>query len=165
MKKLTYIAVLVIFLTILFYAFYPTENSHLKWRKFDEGLNEAKISNKKIIVDIYADWCKWCKKMDVEIYPSPEIKNYIETHYIPIKLNGESHEILYYKGEKYTYTEFTSSLGVNGFPATLFMETNGEIITILPGYPGKEEFLNILKFIGEDYYLKITFDEFLKKFK
>jgi thioredoxin-related protein len=138
------------------------EKSELKWRKFDTGVAEAKKAKKKILIDVYTDWCKWCKKLDAEVYTDAKIVEYVNKNYIPIKVNGESKEKLIYKGESMTEAGLTQSFGITGFPTILFLESNGDAINKLGSFVPADQFLKIIQYIGGDHYKKISFDEFLQ---
>ena len=40
----------------------------ITWFEWEEGINKSAEENKKIIVDLYTQWCGWCKKMDKTTY-------------------------------------------------------------------------------------------------
>ena len=66
------------------------------WKSFDAGVEHAKVSRKKILVDIYTDWCSWCKKMDEEVYSDPKVKEYLTKYFVIIKLNAEGEGTIQY---------------------------------------------------------------------
>jgi thiol:disulfide interchange protein len=37
------------------------------------ALDQAKSEDKIVIVDVYTDWCGWCKRMDQVIYNTPRL--------------------------------------------------------------------------------------------
>jgi thioredoxin-related protein len=135
----------------------------LKWNKFDEGLSLAKKNNKKILIDVYADWCKWCKKMDAEVFTHDTIAPYLKKNYILIKLNGESQDKLNYKGETMTAAAFAQGFGVSGFPTVIFMEPSGDAITKVPGFIDKDNFLPMITYFGDDYYKTMKWQDYFAK--
>lgn len=34
------------------------------WISFEEAVQRSKTEPRKILIDVYTDWCGWCKKMD-----------------------------------------------------------------------------------------------------
>ena len=132
-----------------------------QWKKFNEGIAEAKKSGKKILVDVYTDWCGWCKKMDASTYPDKQISDYLAKNYVIIKLNAEGDEKISYKGQSITPAEFAQGMGVNGYPATVFLQSNGDPITLLPGYAEPDRFIHVLSFISENHYEKKKFADYL----
>lgn len=134
----------------------------IKWEKFDKGMELSKGNNKKIIISVYTDWCSWCKKMEGETYKDSEVAKYINDNFIAIKMNAESSGKVTFQGKSYTERELTQGFGITGFPATIFFSEKQEPITVVPGYLGSSDFLNILKFVSEDAYKSKNFEDYLK---
>lgn len=132
-----------------------------QWKKFNEGMSEAKKSGKKILVDVYTDWCKWCKEMDKKTYADKNISAYLNKNFVIIKLNAEGNEKLRYQGKAISPQEFAQGMGVDGYPATVFLQSDGNPITLLPGYSTPDQFIHVLSFIGENHYLKKKFPDYL----
>lgn len=135
----------------------------LTWQKFDDGLLEAEKSERKILVAVYTDWCGWCKRMDKDVYEDSNVISYLNKKFIVVKLNAESANKVSYKGKKYTEIKLAREFGVNGYPTTLFLKPNGELITSAGGYIGSGRFLEILQYIGDDYYAKMSWKEYQEK--
>ncbi len=133
------------------------------WSSFDAGLEQAKISHKKVLVDVFTEWCSWCKKMDSEVYSNSDIKDYLSKNFIIIKMNAEANEKIHYKGVEYSPAQLAAAFGVNGYPATLFLREDSEPITQLPGYVEAPMFIHVLSFIAENEYEKKQFSEYLKE--
>jgi thioredoxin-related protein len=155
MKKFILIVFALIFVQTLF------AQKQIKWDTFDAGLKKAKVSGKKVLVDVYTDWCGWCKKMDAHTYTDPKVQEYLNKNFVIIKLNAEGNEKLTFAGQSITPPEFTQGMGITGFPATLFLQSDGKPITVLPGYAEADMFLHVLSFIGENHYEKKKFADYL----
>lgn len=136
-------------------------SSKIKWVSFDEGVKLSKESGKKMVVDVYTDWCTWCKKMDAEVYSSPQVQDAIAKHFVAVKLNAESANMLSFRGASLTETQFARSAGVTGYPSTLFMNENHEPITVVPGFIPAERFSVILTYVGEDHYKTTPFQNYI----
>ena len=138
------------------------DKGRLRWMTFDDGTVQAKQSGKKILIDVYTDWCVWCKRMDQNTYSDDSVAAYLQRHYVLVRLNAESKAQLSYKGQRFSEMELARAFGVNGYPTTIFLKANGDPITSMPGYADAGRFGDVLRFIGEDIYLTKKFDEFLK---
>ena len=132
-----------------------------QWRSFDEGLKQAKLTGKKVLVDVYTDWCSWCKKMDANTYANKKVSEYLNKNFVIIKLNAEGDGTITYSGEKISPAQFAQGMGVTGYPATLFLKSDGQPITLLPGYSEADMFIHVLTFIGENHYEKKKFQDYL----
>ncbi len=135
----------------------------IRWNSFDAGLEKAKTSHKKVLVDVYTEWCGWCARMDTEVYVDPGIKDYLAKNFVIIKMNAEGHEKIHFRGQEYSPAQLAAALGVSGYPSTLFLRDDSEPITLLPGFAQPPMFLLILSFIAEDQYQKKQFSEYLKE--
>lgn len=133
------------------------------WQSFDAGLEQAKATHKKILVDVYTDWCGWCKKMDKEVYADPKIMDYLGKNFVAVKMNAEAEGTLRYKGRNYTPAQLAEAFGVNGYPATLFLKDDSDLITLLPGYMEAPMFLHVLSYVAENQYERKQFNEYLKE--
>ena len=79
MKKIAIL--LSVFITIIgIYSFKPI-NDEVKWMNFNEGYTLAKKKNKVMLVDVYTEWCGWCKRMDKDTYAKPNIANELNKNY------------------------------------------------------------------------------------
>lgn len=156
--------VVLVALLVLPFTLQAGENG-LKWYSFNEGLAEAKKANKKILVDVYTDWCGWCKRMDSQTYANGDVADYLKKRYVVIKLNAESDRKLTYKNQQYTERELAAAFGIDGYPSTLFLRSDGEAITIYPGFADAKQFKAVLSFIAEDHYLTTKFQDYLNASK
>ncbi len=142
-------------------ALFSIQNVAYSGLSFDEALAKAKTENKRVIVDVYTDWCGWCKKMDAEAYTNSEVKKIIEENFIFVKLNAEGTAKVNYNGKQFTETDLATLFEVTGYPTTVFLEPDGKqieykydsiIMKNLPGYFKTDEFKKILKYFKDGKY-------------
>jgi thioredoxin-related protein len=131
-----------------------------KWRELGAGLDEAEADDKPLLVDVYTNWCGWCKKMDKTTYANKEVQAYIEQAFVPVKMNAESRERTSYAGDEYSYRQIARGFQIRSYPTTLFLEADGKHITSVPGYLKVEQFLPVLQYIGDGHYKSKTYTEF-----
>ena len=138
--------------------------SSLTWNTFDKGVALAKEQHKKVLVDVYTDWCGWCKKMDSDVYTDSKVIKTLAAKFVLVKLNAESNsKHVQYQGKQFTEAQFAQAVGVSGYPSTLFFDSAGKPITLLPGFVPADKFVPILTYIGDDHYLKVSFEQYLSK--
>lgn len=130
-------------------------------KSFNDALKKAKKEDKKLILDIYTDWCGWCKKMDADVYSKSDIKDLVEDDFIFYKLNAEGDEKITYNGKPYTASELAALFEVSGYPTTVFLEPGGKVIEYkyndqkmnnLPGYYKATQFKKVLEFMRDEKY-------------
>jgi len=132
----------------------------VRWRDFESGVNEAKSSGKLILVDVYTDWCGWCKRMERDTYSKPEVQRYLNDQFVTIKLNAESKERASYRGDEYSYRQIADGFRINSYPTTLFLGPDGNHLATAPGYMGARDFLFVLRYFGDGHYKQKTFDTY-----
>jgi thioredoxin-related protein len=129
--------------------------------RFDEALKTAKNENKKVIVDVYTDWCGWCRKMDKEAYSNSEIKKIIKDNFVVVKLDAEGSGKNKYNGKSYTDAALAEYFQVSGYPTTVFLDSKGKVIEFvydkyrmnnLPGYYPADDFKKVLEYIRDEKY-------------
>lgn len=133
----------------------PAEDAEarLVWSELEPALAEAKRLNKPLLVDVYTDWCGWCKRMDKTTYGHPDVRDYVARSFVTAKVDAEDdRRHATYLGESRSYRQFADSFRISGYPTTLFLEPDGALITQLPGYVKPEPFLDVLHYIGEGHY-------------
>ncbi|MBF2046088.1 MAG: thioredoxin domain-containing protein [Elainella sp. C42_A2020_010] len=59
------------------------------WPWCDAALEKAKQENKPIFLSIGYSSCHWCTVMEGEAFSDPEIAEYMNTHFVPIKVDRE----------------------------------------------------------------------------
>lgn len=120
----------------------------IKWNDFNTGYQLAVKKNKILLVDVYTNWCGWCKVMDRETYAKQEVSSLINDKFIPVKFNPEIRDVEYeYNGKKYNGQQLTgviSNYQLKGYPATIFINTKTHKISLVSGYKNAQEFTGIL---------------------
>ncbi len=136
-----------------------------EWVKFDDGIAKSAKEKKHMIVDFYTDWCHWCKVMDDKTFGNDEINKKLKDRFVTVRLAAENaNESATFKGQTYSNVELTRVFGVTGFPSLAFLNPDGEVITVVPGYVPPETFTHILDYIDQECYKKqMSFEEFMKK--
>ncbi len=136
----------------------------VEWKAWDAGLASAAASRRPVLVDVYTDWCRWCRQMDRDVYGRPDVERYLDEHFVTVKLNAEGGEAVSYKGRTFSSRSLASSFDVSGYPTTIFLAANGDHLVNVPGYVEPGRFLLLLRFIGDGHMERgVTWDEFVKK--
>ena len=134
------------------------------WRGWDQGLREASASRRPVLVDVYTDWCGWCKRMDRDVYVRSDVREYLSHRFVAIKLNAESAASASYQGKTFTSRSLAARFRVDGYPTTIFLRPGGEHMANVPGYLDADRLLLLLHYIGDGYLDRgVSFDEFVKR--
>lgn len=65
----------------------------VNWRSWEKGLDEAKYTNKIIMMDVIRDNCRFCVKMDKAVFADKKMAAYIEKNFVPVKVNLSQREL------------------------------------------------------------------------
>jgi thioredoxin-related protein len=144
----------------------------IKWMTWDEAIAQNKIKPKKIMVDVYTNWCGWCKVMDRETFTKPEIIQYVTDNYYAVKFNAEQREDIVFDGKTFSfvasgnggYHSLAASLLDNnmGYPTLVYLTERLERVVISPGFKKPEQLMKELKFTGENAYAKMSWDQYME---
>ncbi len=172
MNRLIKIGVILIFSLISLSSF---AQKKINWMTWEQMIEEQKTEKRKVIIDLYTDWCGWCKRMDMTTFANPVIVDYINKHYYAVKFNAERKEDVKYDGRVYKYVrsgrsgynEFAAALTQNNlsYPTYVFLTENIQLLQVIPGYQNAKNFEYIINFFGEDYYKTTPWAKFEKEFK
>lgn len=146
----------------------------INWLTWEEAGEMAAVEKRKFMVDLYTDWCGWCKKMDAATFQQGYISEYINENYYPVKFNAGMKEDILFKGKTYSYVpngnrgyhqlavEITR--GRLEYPTVVFLDENMEVIQALSGFKGPDEFEKILSFFAQDYHKKMSWEKYLQSY-
>lgn len=116
-----------------------------EWMNLEQAMTQASNDDRLVMIDIYEVGCQFCRKMDRETYPSPSVRSVLDRDYHPVKINGNSENIMTFMGEEMAERDFASRMGVTAFPFTVIMDADGNVIDRRRGYQdvvGFTRFLN-----------------------
>lgn len=140
----------------------------IKWMGFEEAVAASKKKPKKIFIDVYTDWCGWCKRMDATTFKDPEVVKYMNENYYAVKFDAEGRDNIIFKEQVFRYAadkkkhELAIALlqGKMSFPSTVYLDEKQDVITVVPGYLKSDRMTRVLTFFEEGYYKKMAFDKF-----
>ena len=145
--------------------------SEIKWQPV-QALNTQVGQNKKTLLYISANWCKWCRAMKDSVFNVPSIANDVTQYFNPVYLNGETTEKLNYRGKTYIHPpgarahELTLQLTNNqaAYPCFIIFDANSTMLAIKKGFMDPIAFDNFLNFYATDAYIAMPFDEFVSRY-
>jgi thioredoxin-related protein len=141
-----------------------TQANSVDWKPFDKGLKDAAYLKKYSFVDVYTDWCGYCKMLDKTTLKAKNVLAELDKNFVSIKLNAESEDPITWKGQKMTASKLAATLGVSGFPTLLFLNSKGEVIGSYPSFAEAELMIKLLTYISSGAReRKVSFEDYLKE--
>ena len=147
-------------------------NSKVQWMSFEEAVKRSENGEKrKIFIDVYTDWCGWCKRMDATTFSNAVVADYLNNEYYAVKLDAERKDTMIVNGTMYKfvpngrrgYHELAAALlnGKLSYPTVVVLDEQFNMLQPIPGYRGAKDLDYILKYYGQDKHKeKVQFDEF-----
>jgi thioredoxin-related protein len=147
------------------------ETGEIKWLNFAEAQRLMAITPKKVYVDIFTDWCGWCKVMDKKTFQNPDVVKYMNANFYCIKFNAEKDNAIYFMGKMYELENGVSALAsklMNGklsYPTSIFMEEGFNNPQPVPGYLDLVNYETIVTYLAGGSSKTIAFDKYKETFK
>lgn len=147
----------------------------VNWMTLQEAIQKSKTAKRPIFIDVYTDWCGWCKVMDKNTFSDPKVAAILNEKFYAVKFDGEQKEDVQFDGKTFKYVasgsrgyhELAAALLNNklSYPTVVFLDEEFAMIQPLAGYLKPEEFHPIVQFIGEGHYKKIKWADFQATYK
>lgn len=154
-----------------------TGASPVKWMTFEQAVERAKSEKRKIFIDVYTDWCGWCKVMDKNTFADPAVAKLLNEKFYPVKFDAEQTADVVFNGTTFKFVPYgnkgTHQLAAAllnnqlSYPTVTFLEEDFTAVYPLAGYRKPEEFHPYLVFFGGNHHKKgqNSFSEFMKTYK
>jgi len=144
----------------------------INWLSWEEALEKQRIENKKMIIDVYTDWCTWCKKMDNSTFKTPHIVQYVNKNYIAVKFNAEQKEDIIFNGHTFKFVQsgrrgvhtlaYSLTDGKMSYPTVVFLTEKLERVAVSPGYKDAKQFMKELKYTAEEHYKDTSWNDYVR---
>ena len=152
-----------------------SEGGTVKWLTFEEAIQKSQKEKRPVFIDVYTDWCGWCKVMDKNTFNDPQVSKLLNEKFYAVKFNAEQREDVVFDNHTFKfvasgrsgYHELAAALLNNqlSYPTVVFLDEDFKMIQPLAGYRKAPEFHPIAQFIGEGHYKTVKWDEWQKKYK
>ena len=81
------------------------EESSIQWITIEEAIEIAASgeNDKLFFIDVYTDWCGWCKRMDATTFVDPEVVKVMNENFYAVKFDGEASREIEFRGMKFKF--------------------------------------------------------------
>lgn len=173
---------LILFIFVLSNPFYAqplalpevNKTEKLRWYTIEEAEQLNRSQPKKFMIDVYTDWCGWCKVMDDSTFSHPVIMRLLNQYFYPVKFNAETKDTIQFNGGKYinlkktgrsTHPLAISMLGWRmSYPTIVYYTEKLEFLGPMPGYKNAPQLEVILQFIAQEKFRSMSMEAFEKTF-
>lgn len=173
--KRAFLIPIVPLLLLVALSFKPVEDSPVHWMTFEQAVAKSKVEKRRIFIDVYTDWCGWCKVMDRKTFTEPNVAKLLNEKFYAVKFNAEQREDVRFNETTFKFVEngrsgyhqLAAALLNNqlSYPTVVFLDEDFKMIQPLPGYREAAEFHKIAQFIGEGHYKTQKWEDFQASYK
>lgn len=136
---------------------HPIADGDLNWLHIQDASNLKNAEEKMYFVDVFTDWCGWCKVMDKKTFSDPAVQKALNDRFHVVKFNAEQKDPIQFKGQSYdwmaggrkgvnklTHTLLGSRLS---YPSFVYLDKDLNVVKVTRGYKDVDKFLAELKLI------------------
>lgn len=146
-------------------------HAQIEWLSWEEAVERNSVEPKRMLVDVYTEWCGWCKKMDQSVFSQPEVADYVNENFYAVKLDAEQRATIAYDGHEFTYDATVGRRGIHSlavalldgrmsYPSIVYLDDSQKRITISPGYKSVRALMKELTYVGEGHYRTTAFQDY-----
>ncbi len=173
----------IAFILLLFSFAFNATGQEINWVTFEEAVALQKKNPKKIMMDMYTNWCGPCKMLDRHTFKNKDVVDYVNKNYYAVKFNAEGNSEVTYKDKTFSNPnydetkanrrnsphEFSRFLRIRSYPTIAFFDEELKLIAPISGYHKPKQLELYLKLFKDDTYKEMTtqeaFNEYYKSFK
>lgn len=145
----------------------------IQWMSIEEAEAACKKKPRKIFVDVYTDWCGWCKKMDKSTFRDSLVMKLAGEKFYAVKLNAESRDNIIFRDKVFHFdasrraNELAIMLlsGEMSYPSIAFLDEKLQPIQTHGGYADAGQFHLMLRYFSENAYRKKSLNDFSRDAK
>jgi len=104
----------------------------ITWRSWSDGVKEAKASHKIIMIDVVRTGCHYCDDMEEAVFKDTAMAAYIESRFVPVKVNLSNEKM-------------PMGLDVSMTPTFFFVTEEGMLLKSIPGAWNQEDFRSFIE--------------------
>ncbi|MBN2395753.1 MAG: thioredoxin fold domain-containing protein [Candidatus Atribacteria bacterium] len=178
MSKISSLYVFLLFLIVIFFfnftiyadqtntieAVIGSDQTVFHWLSYDQAITKSKVENIPTLIYFYSDQCGWCRKLENETLDDEKVKAIMVKNFSTVKINSNSSKTVIENGKKITEKQLSEQVyQVKGTPTIWFLTSDNKRIASLPGYVKPDMLINVLNYIKDGSYKKVTFQEYMEQ--
>ena len=142
----------------------------INWMSWEEAMAANKVEPRKIFVDIYTDWCGWCKKMDSTTFVDSEVITEMNESFYAVKFDAEQKEDITFNDAVFSFVKngrrgahqlaYALVDGRMSYPSFVLLDENFNRVMLAPGYQTPDKLMPQLQYTSTEAYKTQNFQEF-----
>lgn len=127
----------------------------IKWMTFEEAEKLDSAEHRPFLIDVYTDWCGWCKRMMATTFQNKQLAAYINKNFYCIRFDAETNDTIKFMGKTWTSDGRVNSLAVYlldqrlSYPTIVYFDRQKNKMPV-PGFMAEKDIEPILVYFAED---------------
>jgi len=171
-KTLSLFTMILLLATAFTYTDAPTSTvaGEIEWISWEEAVMRNEIEPRKIFVDVYTDWCGWCKKMDKSTFLDKQVAEMMKGDFYAVKFDAEQKADIVFQGNTFKFVkggrrgshQLAAALldGRLSFPSFVILDESFARIMLSPGYKKADQLLTELSFAKDEQYKVMSWAQY-----
>lgn len=155
---------------------FAVAQDRIQWMRFEDAIAACEKKPKKIFVDVYTDWCGWCKRMDQTTFLNAAVVKYMNENFYAVKFDAEYRDTVVFQGYPFVYVpgpnggrgahQLAAAMLQNrlSYPSYVIFNEEQKLLQVIPGYQEAQSFLPLLHYFGEDAFKNTSWADFQQAF-
>ena len=136
----------------------------INWISLEEAVAAQQKEPRKIMMDVYTQWCGPCKMMMANTFTNANVIEYVNANYYAVKFDAESPEPVTFQGTEFTNPDYdpnrrgrngvhqlSRAMKVNAYPTIVYLDEEANVIAPISGYKQPSQMELYLKFFHKAY--------------
>lgn len=167
---------LIIFVILSGYTLFSQDaatepTAEINWMTWEEVYAAQEEEPRKVFVEVYTDWCGYCKKMDKSTFTDSKVIDYVNENFYAIKFNAEQQDTVYFNDRAFGYMADKGRKGCHalafgllngrmGYPSSVLLDEELARIMTSPGYKNAQNLMTELTYASEDKYKETSWGNY-----
>ncbi|TYB79199.1 thioredoxin family protein [Bizionia myxarmorum] len=131
----------------------------INWLTLEEAVKLQKKNPKKIMMDMYTNWCGPCKMLDKNTFQNKDVADYVNKYFYAVKFNAEGNDVVNFNGKTYTNPNYNPAkannrnsghelaryFSVRSYPTIIYLAEDGSLLAPVIGYQTPQQLELYLK--------------------
>jgi thioredoxin-related protein len=127
----------------------------IEWITFEEAEKKDSVESRPFLIDVYTDWCGWCKRMMATTFQNKALAQYINKNFYCVRFDAETKDTIQFHGKEWVSDGRVNELAYFllgdrlSYPTIVYIDRDKRIRPV-PGYMQVKDIEPILVFFAEN---------------
>ncbi len=134
------------------------QSAGVNWLSFAQLEDSMRVQPKRILVQVYTDWCSYCKLAERKTFKNPEVARYLNGHFYAVQLNAEGEQTVRFAGQLFGFKATGNGTGIHSlavalagqkgqvaYPAIVVLDEQYTIVSRQTGFVSPRQLLDWLR--------------------